>query len=345
MNRYDEKYIIRLANKQDIVNIMNFIKCQWREDHLLAIDKEFFCYEYLMGEDVNFMLAIDIETKEIEGILGFIKSSLDLECNDIWGSMWFVKETKENIPFLGVEIFKRLLETTKCRSESGLGLRPQTAVPLLKRLLKNRVGKLKHYYQLANLENYKIAIVNDRSKITENKKTQIKSRILKFNNIGEVKQKYDLSKNRRQIPYKDSWYINKKYFSHPIYKYMVWGVTKNNEDIDALLVGRENVVDGNKVLRIIDYIGNKELISGLRGELKELIEQNNYEYIDFYCYGFDDSILNEAGFVLRDEQDVNVIPNYLAPFVQVNMDIWFNSTEEDVTICMGDADNDRPYLR
>lgn len=342
MNKYDEKYIFRLATTEDIENIMNYIKENWKKDHILAVNKDFFYYEHVYDGNVNFMLAISKETNEIEAIQGFIKASLNEECSDIWGVMWSAKAEKNSMPFLGIEILKRLIKETSCRCEIGVGANPKTTVPLVKRLMKRKVDKLNHYYLLNNLENYKIANISDRTKIAENNKQEFKSRIIRLSNINEVIEKYDFSKNKGSIPYKDSMYFDKRYFKHPIYKYIVWGVYTEKHIIDAIVVGREIKIEDRKVLRVVDYIGCKELISTLKEDFQEILTKNEYEYIDFYCYGFEHKTLVKAGFVLRDDNDINIIPNYFEPFVKKNIDIWFDSSEENITICKADADQDRP---
>jgi hypothetical protein len=42
MNKYDESIIFRRAAIKDLDKIMTFIKIYWRENHILANDKEFF---------------------------------------------------------------------------------------------------------------------------------------------------------------------------------------------------------------------------------------------------------------------------------------------------------------
>ena len=47
MNEYDERYEIRIAQKKDIPDIMDFIRHHWREDHIMATNRAFFEYEFL----------------------------------------------------------------------------------------------------------------------------------------------------------------------------------------------------------------------------------------------------------------------------------------------------------
>ena len=63
MNRYDERYEIRLAKYNDIVNIMDFINKYWKQGHIMSCDREYFEYEFLEEDNVNFILAIERSTE------------------------------------------------------------------------------------------------------------------------------------------------------------------------------------------------------------------------------------------------------------------------------------------
>ena len=53
-------YKISQAKIEDRENIMQFIDEFWRPNHILAKDKDFFNYEHLNGDSINFFLAKDI---------------------------------------------------------------------------------------------------------------------------------------------------------------------------------------------------------------------------------------------------------------------------------------------
>ena len=77
--------------------------------------------------------------------------------------------------------------------------------------------------------------------------------------------------------------------------------------------------------------------------MQNLLNQNNYEYIDFYCEGIEKGILENAGLKLKDATDLNVIPNYFEPFVQENIDIhYFTNYDSSFPIFKADGDQDRP---
>lgn len=341
INRYDDKYQIRLANKADIKDIMDFIECNWKSGHILGKNRSFFEYEFLENDEtLNFIIAINKETKCLEGIFGFIPSATSKENRDLWGSIWYVKPG--NMMLLGVELFKRLEILVQCRYHLGIGANPNTTIPIVEKYLNRKIGRMKHYYILSNdsIENFKVAKINylpQKNNIVMKKNISV----ISIENREIIKSYFKNNADRIQIPNKDFNFINKKYFNHPTYKYQVFGI-KNDNEIKALLICRTQECNSKKIYRIIDYIGDRKFLSYLGNFFEELMLKNSYEYIDFYCYGFEDEYLKNAGFMDVIEGDKNIIPNYFYPFIQKNIDIWVHSPIENVLYCKGDGDQDRP---
>lgn len=348
MNQYDERYEIRLARKTDIETIMKFINDYWRENHIMSQNRTLFEYEYLDadGETVNMVLAIDRATGLIEGIFGFLKCSnvQDNNKKDIWGSIWIVNSSHDNTPLLGIELAKRVYEFTNCRYQIGNGANPKTTVPLRKLYFGEKTVKMKQYYYLNSAKKeFKIAVIHDKW-IPRCNRSALPTCMERYDSIDEVKKCFDIE-NLDAIPYKDNWYLNKRYFDHPWYHYQVYGLhTAEQQVIEALMVTREVECNGEKVLRIMDYIGNQKLFSGLSTEFQRIVEENDYEYIDFYVYGFDEKVIYDAGFQKREENDENIIPNYFEPFLQKNVEIWAHYKTEGTLFFKADGDQDRPNI-
>jgi hypothetical protein len=75
------------------------------------------------------------------------------------------------------------------------------------------------------------------------------------------------------------------------------------------------------------------------------MNENNYEYIDCYCYGISEKTMNAAGFLQRKETDTNIIPNYFEPFLCKNGDVYYyTSNIENFRSFKGDADQDQPRI-
>jgi len=252
--------------------------------------------------------------------------------------MWKVTDKRPVVPFLGIELMKRLIQMTECRTEIGLGANPKTSIPLLKMMLKFWVGKMKHYYRLSDRSEFKIAKIK---KVKMSEKTSSYTYTLKkYNNIDELTATFNLEERKSVRPYKDSWYINKRFFKHPIYKYNIYGACNSRGKVEAIVISREIECNDRKILRIVDFIGDGKAFLGLYDAFSELIKE--YEYIDFYCYGLEEEFVENAGFIEKKEDDVNIIPNYFEPFIQCNVDIWINSSEYGCMFFKADCDQDRP---
>lgn len=338
MNRYDEKYEIRLAAVDDIDMIMNFINTEWKKGHILATNRDFFEYEFLEEDGtVNIVIAIDREKRTLESMVGFLKTSHDPSCMDIWGCMWRSREG--NMALLGVELMKRKSELSGCRHDMGVGVNPNTTVPLIKTIMRRYVGKMEHFYRLSNHREFKIAKIKYFPEVVEN--SIISANIIHFDNIVQLRERYDLTQNKDQVPYKDEWYINHRFFNHLVYKYDVYGIELENE-VKAIFVTRNQHLEDRIAVRVVDYIGDRSAFSHTFNFWTGILEQNENEYVDFYCFGFEHEYLRKAGFSLRQENDTNIIPNYFNPFVQKNIEIFVHSTSDKTLFYKADADQDRP---
>lgn len=336
-NMFDQRYEIRLAKQDDINTIMQFIRENWNDKHIMANNRSFFEYEFLEPDGtVNFIIAVDKTKKTIESIYGFLKASHDKDNLDIWGS--FLKTREDNIPLLGVELIKRRLDIVKCRNDIGVGANPKTTIPIMK-LLKRYTAKMTHYYMLSDIKSFKIAKVSYRPQINKTQYEQYD--VIKIDNIQKIVDCFDESKYKEKSPYKDYWYIEHRFFKHPIYKYDVYGVKFDNS-IDALMVVRLQSYENRIAVRLVDYIGNRYLLPGTFEFWNKLLKNSGYEYIDFYCAGFEDYLVQEAGFTSLKDNDTNIIPNYFYPYEQKNVDIWVQSTSPHTLFTKADGDQDRP---
>lgn len=349
MNRYDERYDFYFAKAEDIDDIMEYIDTVWKKGHILATDREFFEYEFRDGEDVHFLIARDrLHNNIIAAINGYYPCSKDKEHFDIWGCMWSARKDNQDMPMLGVEIGKRLYNLGH-RSETGLGNNQNTAVPIQGRFFKDKTGKLEQYYMLNEQTEYRIADIKEPVSLIGKEYDNNPYCMKRITDFKEIEANFDFTRFKENVPYKDGWYINKRFFNHPVYTYKVYGVYNRkcglDNVIDALTTFKKVVIGERSVLRLVDFTGDKAVIPYLYKDFKGIMTPE-IEYIDFYCYGFEEDALNKAGFIKRTGQDINIIPNYFDPFVRENVDIWFNTTQQEgITICKADSDQDRPNRR
>ena len=338
MSRYEDIYDIRFARYNEIDEIMGFIESNWKSGHILASDRDFFEYEYVDGDRVNFIIARSRETGRIHGIDGVIYASSDRSRLDVWGSMW--KVIPESMGMLGMEIDRCLKMNTECRTCLVIGGNPNTTIPLLQVMLKYKTAPMEHFYCLAEQETYSIAKVMHYEPYKCMTSYCVDYTLI--DSIESLNRQYDFSYNENGIPYKDAWYIKHRFFDHPIYSYKVYGLIEKSR-IKALLVCREQGYKNSRVLRIVDYIGKPGLFAGLSVFINDMLKQ--YEYIDFYCYGFDTSYVLKAGMIKVEKNDSNIIPNYFSPFVSENIDIWVAAPKAGASFFKADGDQDRPNRR
>lgn len=345
MNHYDERYQIRLARPSDIPSIMIFLNDHWKPHHILSVDRALFEYEFLEGDTVNMMLALDKNTGAIEALTGFLPCShtTDKQKFDVWGSFWKVNDSHPNMTFLGVEIMKRLIQELSCRTHLGIGINPNTSLPIRKLTFHEKTAKMKHYYYLnPQRKDFKIARIQEVPAFKQDSDTPATA-YQEFFSVDEIKPLFPIEE-LDAIPYKDFWYLNKRYFHHPYYHYHVYGLKNTRKEVRALLVVRAVKQFDRQVLRIVDYIGDQSLFAGVGPMIEDFFREGGYEYIDFYTFGFQEASIQKAGFTEKTESSGNIIPNYFEPFLQENVDIWVRYMEDGTLFCKADGDQDRPNI-
>ncbi len=327
---------IRLAKLNDIKEIMEFIDDNWKENHILAKNKDFFMYEHKDKNIINYVISL--ENNKINGLLGFIKYSDNN--SDIATVIWKALKSNTN-PMLGIE----LLEFLRSHEEYNIVFSPG---------INQKTIGIYNYLDIYTDHLDQYIIINNNIQIFN---------ILKVEDIKEINQinfvenaQYGLIKlkeaeldfnfdSQEHIPHKDKNYFIKRYFRHPIYNYIVYGIYKN-ERPTSLIVTREVVVNNSRILRIMDYLGDEKDIVYISKYVYRLVVDNGYEYVDFMCYGFDHKNLEKAGFTKINLESTEIIaPNYFSPFIQKNIKINFMADTKKIDklrICKADGDQDRP---
>jgi hypothetical protein len=324
--------MIRFATENDIEKIMLFIDLYWKKNHILSRNIDFFRYEHLLEEGVTYVIS-ENDKGEIEAILGYIPYGK--KNRDIMTVMWKANHTDN--PTLGLDLFDFLKKNADVRIMASPGSNKK--LRSLYRYLGYDFGKMTHWYRLCKKDSYSIAKVENANIpiVTGNS-----IKYLKLDSWGDVIKFFDFSDyyNKKPKPLKEEWYIKKRYFDHPIYNYDVYGVIDKSGE-HTLIVFRKIYVGEAVVLRLIDCIGNNDIFRDTSTMMDDLLEKIGAEYVDCYEVGICDEIFQEGGW-LKVESSGNIIPNYFAPFVQENIDIYYFSTDSDIVLFKGDGDQDRP---
>ena len=316
---------LKLSEKDQIVDFLNQ---HWGTKHPLVNNETLFNYYYTDGEWRNFYCLCDDDG--IAAVCGYIKCSDDAE-SDIWISIWCAKKGKNG---LGLALMGKMQELTGAKVMGCNNIRRNT-MPFYT-FLGYHPDEMKHYYRLCNLDSYKMAVVNSKNILSCD---EPKTELAEFFNIDDVKNNFDNFGSC--TPKKDYWYVNKRYFDYPHYEYRVFGIFKNSI-CSSLVVFRINESDEGKVLRLVDYIGSPADFADINGHIDILMEKYDCEFCDCYCFGVNGE---DAGFVLRTADDTNIIPNYLNPLLQENIDYcFFTSSTDKFVMFKADGDQDRINL-
>lgn len=340
-NKFDKYYTFRIAMVNDIEDIMEFIDKYWKKNHIMARNRKLFEYQHLYGQKVTFVLAHRKENNELEAILGYIPASADESKKDVWTAIWKVRDDHYNVPMLGLELIKRLEKLEQCRNIIIVGANPETAVPVMKIVMKYYTSRMSHFYRLGKCKEYRVA-ANVKYIESIYTKESIKYTQLDEDAFRDAFRIIAKENQIQNVPYKDETYYIRRYYEHPYYKYDIYLIESENGN--GIIVLKNVEVNSRKISRIIDYVGCQSVFAQTGNFFTDLIRDKDLEYIDFYCLNFDYKSIIKAGFIERKADDVVIIPNYMEPFLQQNIEIYTCYNDNNCLIFKGDADQDRPNI-
>lgn len=328
-----ENCTIRYAQIDDISDIMKYIDCNWKKDHILARNRELFEWQYVSGNKVNIVIGVD-KQGEIQGMLGFIPYGND-DRKDIALALWKANKSES---FLGIRLLLFLKKKEHCSNIVCPGINMHTTSKIYQKV-GMEVGVMKQWYRLADRKEYRVAVVTDKT-IPDVKGSEY--HLVRCESEKDFFEKVDFEKLQGDVtPRKTRDYFIHRYFRHPVYKYYIYVVVDRTNVIQGVLVLRIQEYDGDIVLRLVDYLGMPEVLSCITTELDQKMEELGVEYIDMYEIGIEDRLLIQGGW-LQVKQTHNVIPNYFSPFEARVIDIYYSSSDPNVVLFRGDGDQDRP---
>ena len=331
---------ISFACLEDLAEIMNFINKNWRNGHVLAVDETLFLHEFYCSKNnrLNIAIARLEENNELVGIFCFLPYSLNTDC-DLSGSMWMVLEDKSDEVLLGLKLRKYVIENVNHRFFGTPG--PGIQTRLIYQTLRMDWFRMKHYF-VRNAKNNSNLIGKFPSNLTPVDPTPYEASICLVN--SDCIENFPFHKFSHIAPLKDAWYLGQKYLHHPIHNYHVYHL----QDIDkeCLFICRIQKFQNSKVYRMVDFIGEENLMPLVVSFLQNYITENDCEYVDFLSHGFDPKIMKLSQWQEVDfESNEIIIPNHFGPFKRDNIPVYCVSDRNPslkVRFCKADGDQDRP---
>lgn len=360
-------FTLRLARPDEAARIAAFLDEHWGEKHPLVHIPELFGFYYRpFGPDGPLQFAVAEQDGKLAAVAGYIRANR-LDTPDIWVS---ILSAAKSATGSGLELLAAMRGLTHARQVACNNIRPRV-MPLY-RFAGFTTGRLAHYYRLADREAYQIARIANKTILPASGRAVL--RLLPTEN-DLLSCGYTPDEAHR--PYKDLWYLARRYYHYPFQKYDVWGVLESGAGaaqttdtaetmgaaqttgtantagmaqtmetaVTALLVTRCIPANGTCVLRVVDYTGAPEAFSALGTAIDRLMAECGAEYADCYCAGIPEDAMAAAGFCARCEGDANILPNYLTPPLYENTDYYYFAWDpEDFTMFKADGDQDRPNL-
>lgn len=329
---------IRRSTKSDLQSLMEFISTHWSEQHVLSTSTALMDWQYGTEDGYNFILAWN--GNKLVGVLGYIPSRrYDGELSArkiIWLALWKVRDEYQS-SMLGLKLLKTLesLEPNSVMAVNGINL---DHPPMYKAL----------GFQVYELGQFYLSNPNKPQIIIEKPKNLSLATAIPGHAILERIDNYDLDNIRashlKTSVFKTIEYFRKRFTLHPFYDYKLHWVYLDGS-LRAAIASRIAFHNSSRVLRIVDFIGDPDVLSHCGSAFQKLMDERSVEYMDFWQYGICSSVLMRAGFHKVDPNGELVCPNYFEPFTVKNGRILCcikGSLEKSFIICRADGDQDRP---
>lgn len=330
--------LIRHSVKSDLQSITEFISTHWADHHVLSTNLALMEWQYGTEDGYNFILAWD--NNILVGILGYIPSwryHRGLSANKIiWLALWKICDEYQSSMF-GLKLLRELENTYPNVAVAVNGVNLKAAQ--LYKFLGFHVQDLCQYY-LAN------------SKASQNLLYNPNNLPLAIPALGRAKLKRMYSSDLKDLSFsidttnslKTLEYFDKRFIQHPFYNYNLYGIFLDGEPL-AVIASRIAKHKCSRVLRVVDFIGDVNVLGECGNAFERLMIEYDVEYMDFWQFGISSKILERAGFQAVDPADKFICPNYFEPFVRENgriISCFKGKIDLPFIICRADGDQDRP---
>lgn len=309
---------------------------------LPALTRPEFYRHYFAGRAGVPQFAVAEQNGQLLSAAGYIVASAAPH-PDAWVSTWLALKGHNGV---GLDLMSALPGLIGANVLACNNIRPATCA--LYRFLGWQAGRIPHYYRLANRDTYLLAQPSHKSILPVGGGAAGR---LPLERVPDAAALVPLGMPPcSHTPKKDPWYLRRRYFYYPHYRYDVWAARENGATC-AYVVTRTvpAAADGTgpevPVLRVVDYIGENAVLPRLGTALDTLLRESGAEYMDCYCAGIPAEYWIKAGFCERRPDDGTVIPNYLNPPLRENTEYYyFTSRPENFVVFKADGDQDRPNL-
>lgn len=329
----------RLARPGEDAAILDFINAHF-DMHLPLINRPEFYNFYFAGPEggaPRFAVAEDGEGQYLSAA-GYIPAGREPSAG-VWVSIWVAAKGHNGV---GLELMDALPGLLNAPVLACNNIRPATCK--LYHFLGWQAERLRHYYRLGTPGpgGWTLAVPGDAAPLP----APAKDLALEPVADADVLEALGLPETPH-TPKKDLWYLRRRYFAFPHFRYDVWAVRENGRLLAYAVTRTVSAADTGcaPVLRLVDFIGPDEVLPRIGGALDKLLCRTGAEYLDCYNVGIDPDVWRQAGLTERLEGDGVIIPNYLTPPLRDNTEYYYFVNQPDGFVMFkADGDQDRPNL-
>ena len=344
-------YQVRLAESGDRGPILDFLREEWKADHIFLKSNELLDWQHLDSQRgaLNFVVAVEDNSRRLLGILGFIPvARFDRklsDAKDYWGALWKGRSAG-GVPGVGLELLDYFERTLQPRSLGMIGVTPHAEK--IYRALGFRTGMLDRFYVInPDMRTFKLVAGHAQEKGLDTVKEGTGSiGVADLRDCDGRLEAFVAAGNQGGLPQKSAEYLRNRYERHPIYRYNLFGIEQAGREC-GVLVCRVAEHEGARALRIVDLKIRNDCRRLMGTVFKQLVSNFEAEYADFYYAGVSKTWAEGAGVKILDVNAQLILPSYFEPFTAKNVDLRYavKAPQGQVyEIFRGDADQDRPNL-
>jgi hypothetical protein len=319
---------------------MAFIHLYWAKDHVLSWHRKLMDWQHadpVKPGSYNWLIAEDEEG--IQGILGYIPTSkydLLLSANPFtWMALWKIRSEPKNRT-VGLRLLNTFSQTSGTGIVAVLGINPSH--PPMYKALGYVVGEMNQHFTCDPGRAQTLILAPD-GFVPPNPRAGRAA----FRTVDTAYLE-DSGLMGSKLPRKTPRYFLNRYLRHPVYRYRVSCVELNGRP-SGLITTRVAAHGEARVLRIVDFLGDEEVLAECGTALGLLLREERCEYADLFEWGLSSEVLEACGFRRAVHGGEVVVPNYFEPFLQRSARIEFaikGVKPQDLAIFRGDGDQDRP---
>lgn len=341
------RYEFKLCANSETNLLVDFFRKQLNKNHIYVNSPELLRWQYYNEKTEEFFIVIAKEKKtgEIHAAHCFIPISLFSKNNDdiqyIWGSLWIAR-FDVGADALGLSTLYYIIDRFKPIYYGGIGM--SAVARKITAKIGFTIGPMNHYYiPNDNIDNSIISFDKNKWIDTNHSQKVSKFSIITIEDFTKLDEAIFESKN---MPPKNKDFFDNRYFKHPFYKYLALYFSSENNSYCIVFLRKIHVYNYS-VLRIVDISGDLMAMKGALSSFQNLLQIEGSEYIDVLNFGIEQDLFFDAGFQLKNEEDI--IPEYFEPFEKKNIKLECSylakkSDISNVVFFKGDGDQDRPNI-